>query len=474
MSAIKTISTQSIIDNAKESIASPSALEKSDVQQSAASVTPSFPIEVFPPIIRAIIMAYCKYECYNIDFFSTAVLAVFASAMGNQWKAQFSSTWFASPIIYAVLIGPASCGKTPPLRAATEPLRKYDLELDTTYNAQLKEFNRLIEMSKEQRKSGGFTEIPDKPIHKQMIVINTTIENLFLTLDQNRRGLLMNVDELDGLVANMNRYTNGSDESSWLDFYNGNQLKYSRKSTGEYVNIIHPYVSIIGGTQPGILSSIFGGKRSSNGFASRFLKVYPDIQDMPEWPAEDMPEQFIKDWDAIIRKLLSIPICYTPEGDVDSKILRFSPEAKQKVNDWRNNINRPIYRETDSDYIKGLCGKLDTYIVRLSLVLQIMKWATCGIDDSIIDVDSVEGAVKLVEYFRAMDDRAYKVMNHKPVDGLHEKLFESLDDRFTTADALVVGQKIGTSERTVKRFLRCGVEQKFLKKGSHGNYSKVF
>ena len=52
-----------------------------------------------------------------------------------------------------------------------------------------------------------------------------------------------------------------------------------------------------------MLSSLFGGKRSQNGFSSRFLKVYPDIATMPSWNEPSMPEEVLDEWERIIRQV---------------------------------------------------------------------------------------------------------------------------------------------------------------------------
>ena len=78
--------------------------------------TPSFPLQIFPESIRNIIVALEKYENYNADFTAASFFTVFASAMGNTWSVRFRASWISRPIIYMVLIGSPSCGKTPTLQ----------------------------------------------------------------------------------------------------------------------------------------------------------------------------------------------------------------------------------------------------------------------------------------------------------------------------------------------------------------------
>ena len=466
------IRPEDIIRSAEACLTLPPSLPPLN-EKTQTATCPSFPLDVFPREMQAIARSFHEYEGFNKDFLCAAMLTVFASAMGNRWTAHFSTSWYATPILYVVVIGPASCGKTPPLHQMTEPLRRYDLELDAAYNTALQRYDLAMSLNREERISRGLDEQPVKPRHRQVLVINTNIENLFSTLDQNRRGILMNVDELESLTGNMSRYTNGTDESYWLEMFNGSQIKYARKSTGEYINIAHPYVSVIGGTQPGVLPSMFGSKRSSNGFAARFLKVYPDITRMPDWNMQKMPESVAQDWDDIIRSVLTMEYETDANGDPQPQVVEFSPEALQKLITWKNTVNGKAWGETDSEYVKGVCGKLETYVVRFCLIIQVMRSVCDGAGDSVIDEVSAYRAILLAEYFRRMDLRAFNLIRHQPVDELHQQLLDKLPEVFTTADAMALGSLLGTSESTVKRFLRDGVSQQYLKKDRHGSYCKA-
>lgn len=92
-----------------------------------------FPLSVFPMPIRNIVDSLHKYENYQMDFTASAFLTVFAATMGNTWSARFMTGWVSRPIIYMVLVGPPSCGKTPPLRQAISPLLKLDESYDRVY-----------------------------------------------------------------------------------------------------------------------------------------------------------------------------------------------------------------------------------------------------------------------------------------------------------------------------------------------------
>lgn len=120
--------------------------------------TPSFPLEIFPKAIRDIIEALEEYENYNVDFTSASFLTVFAAAMGNTWSVRFMTGWVSRPIIYMVLVGSPSCGKTPPLQQAVAPLLKLDGEYDMIYCKEMETYRRWERMSAKQRERHSLPE----------------------------------------------------------------------------------------------------------------------------------------------------------------------------------------------------------------------------------------------------------------------------------------------------------------------------
>ena len=433
--------------------------------------TPSFPLEIFPKAIRDIIEALEEYENYNVDFTSASFLTVFAAAMGNTWSVRFMTGWVSRPIIYMVLVGSPSCGKTPPLQQAVAPLLKLDGEYDMIYCKEMETYRRWERMSAKQRERHSLPEEMKMPQRKCHVVVDSTVEALIGALRDNPRGVLIYKDEIDSLLSNFNRY-NGSDEGYFLSLFSGTPFKYSRKSNNEHIFLANPYCSIIGTTQPGRLGEQFGGKRMMNGFSSRFLKVYPEIDKMPSWNDTAMPDGVLEEWERIIRKVVAATPSTDQEGKATSIELLFSQEAKLRVIQWKDEVNNKAYAETDSDAVRALCGKLETYLVRFCLVIQIMHCicGESGMDK--IEPGTAELAIRLTEYFRNMESRIAPEIETGILDNRFTELLGNLRDSFTTADAVREALQLGISESSVKRFLRNG-GRGFVKKKSHGCYRKI-
>ncbi len=433
--------------------------------------TPSFPLEIFPKAIRDIIEALEEYENYNVDFTSASFLTVFAAAMGNTWSVRFMTGWVSRPIIYMVLVGSPSCGKTPPLQQAVAPLLKLDGEYDMIYCKEMGTYRRWERMSAKQREKHSLPKEMKMPQRKCHVVVDSTVEALIGALRDNPRGVLIYKDEIDSLLSNFNRY-NGSDESYFLSLFSGTPFKYSRKSNNEHIFLANPYCSIIGTTQPGRLGEQFGGKRMMNGFSSRFLKVYPEIDEMLSWNDTAMPDGVLEEWERIIRRVITVTPSTDQEGKATSIELLFSQEAKLRVIQWKDEVNNKAYAETDSDAVRALCGKLETYLVRFCLVIQIMHCicGESGMDK--IEPGTAELAIRLTEYFRNMESRIAPEIETGILDNRFTELLGNLRDSFTTAEAVREALQLGISESSVKRFLRDG-GRGFVKKKSHGCYRKI-
>lgn len=431
----------------------------------------SFPLEIFPKAIRDIIEALEEYENYNVDFTAASFLTVFAAAMGNTWSVRFMTGWISRPIIYMVLVGSPSCGKTPPLQQAVAPLLKLDGEYDMIYCKEMETYRQWERMSAKQREKHSLPEAMKMPQRKCHVVVDSTVEALIGALRDNPRGVLIYKDEIDSLLSNFNRY-NGSDEGYFLSLFSGTPFKYSRKSSNEHIFLSNPYCSIIGSTQPGRLGEQFGGKRMMNGFSSRFLKVYPEIDKMPSWNDTAMPASVLEEWGRIIRKVVAATPSTDQEGKATSIELLFSQESKLRIIQWKDEVNNKVYAETDSDAVRALCGKLETYLVRFCLVIQIMHCicGESGMDK--IEPGTAELAIRLTEYFRNMESRIAPEIEPGILDNRFTELLGNLRDSFTTAEAVREALQLGISESSVKRFLRDG-GRGFVKKKSHGCYRKI-
>ena len=93
-------------------------------------------------------------------------------------------------------------------------------------------------------------------VRPRLYVSDVTIERVAVLVQARPAGLSLIVDELAGLFANMNCYTQGSDREFWLEAWNGNPYAVERMGRDPIV-LDKLLVSVTGGFQPGQIGARF-------------------------------------------------------------------------------------------------------------------------------------------------------------------------------------------------------------------------
>ena len=202
------------------------------------------------------------------DYGGMALLAIAGSLVGNaRWVTPWPG-WSEPPVIWAMLIGNPSAGKSPALKSVTAPLRALERRVreaaKLTHNAWLetakaaeahqKAWEREVDAAVKAGRASPprpSEAIPSEEPHIPRLTVNdVTTEVLGVILGRQPRGTLMVRDELAGFFGDMNRYNNGSgDRPFWLEGYGGGEFSVERLSR-DPVTIDRLTVGVLGGIQP--------------------------------------------------------------------------------------------------------------------------------------------------------------------------------------------------------------------------------
>jgi Protein of unknown function (DUF3987) len=241
------------------------------------------------------------------------------------------------------------------------------------------------------------------------LVTDFTIETLQKVHADNLRGMGVYVDELIALIKGFDRYGKGSiGEQQLMSIFSGIPIDVIRGG-GNHVRINSPFVSVIGTMQPDVLLDFAKG-REKNGFLDRFLFAYPMDVKKIKWSAlkGEINKECLDQYSEICNAIYRIPleVNYNTDspncGDVVSKIVPFSPAAKQLLFNWQDTITDDI-----NDGEGGECGKLDSIIPRIALMLQILHDVCEGKETRQIEAETVKKAIDLMCYFRDCAKRVY-------------------------------------------------------------------
>src|SRR5690606_37788033 len=91
----------------------------------------------------------------------------------------------------------------------------------------------------------------------------------------------------------------------------------------------------------GILPTIGGEERESNGFIDRLLFVFPEGVKKEYWSNNQLSPDIPALWTSIVNKLLSLTPGIAENGDEYARKLKFTSEAQEIINTWqRKNTDR--------------------------------------------------------------------------------------------------------------------------------------
>lgn len=427
-----------------------------------------FPVEVFPEATQKIITATNKSLKYPIDFTASGLLFTASIAIGNTHAAEVMNGWQEKAVLYLAIVGLAGTNKSHPMSFALEPINRRDNKAYQTYLDEKIEYDFNASLSKKDREELGCGDLI-KPTWSQILASDFTLESLIDVHAHNRSGIGVYADELVSFFKNFNRYNKGSEEQFWLSNWSNKPIRVNRKISGP-AYIEQPFISVGGTIQPGVLREM-ADNRIENGFVDRVLFAVPDNLKKEYWSETELDPSIMEIWQGIVSKLFDAHSALDENGNPQPQILRFTPDAKRILSDWQ----RALTDESNApgnESVSGINAKIEIYAIRLALILQLLRYA-CGEDDNrAIDVEAVEGAIKLVKYFKntALKVRSL-VSNVSPLDRLptdKQALYSALPEAFTTAEGVQIAGDLGFPERSFKRFLKSDL----FNNPSRGEYEK--
>ena len=256
----------------------------------------------------------------------------------------------------------------------------------------------------------------------------------------------------------------------WLSVFNAKPTISDRKSSQSSIFIKRPYISVVGTIQQKILGELGKGERASNGFIDRILFVMPEAVEKSRWNDREPPEELEHEWQQIVGRLIDQECEFDENNELQAHILPFREEAKRELYTWQHDNARKCDLESN-EALLGIYCKLEIYIIRFCLIIQLARW-TCGeCDKEAIDIESVRRAIELTEYFRTTAIRVQTSIGNEQLNELHRTIYHYLPQRFTTAEGIALAESYGMKEHAFKMMLKRHLGTLF-KKINHGEYSK--
>ena len=351
-----------------------------------------------------------------------------------------------------VLVGRTGDVKSHSVSFCLHPLMKLDKENFEQYIIKKKEFEQLPVEEKSK------TTVP---VLRQLLLNDFTPEAFVKAHYFNPRGIGLYTDEIAGFFNSFNQYRKGSEEESYLSAWSGKPIIKNRIS-GEEMRVDNTKVDIIGTMQEAILSSVFHSNKLKNGFIDRLLFVLPHKYVDNKWNDLDLDEKYIEWYSEFIEKTFQL-------SENSEIILEFHPEAKEYLYKWQNSQKNDF----DFEYQRGISVKLQQYVLRFSILLEVIQ-AICN-DEKLqtISLKTLKSAIKLRDYFFENAVRVFEIIDNTYYDSLTEiqkNVFDKLPQQFKTGEGIEIISKEDLMKiRSFKNFLK---DEKLFKKIAHGIYEK--
>jgi hypothetical protein len=264
---------------------------------------------------------------------------------------------------------------------------------------------RAMAAYKESKAQGEECDAPDEPRVDQ--VSDTTIEKLIGTLDDNRRGVLLEMDELHAWLNSFTRYKGGkggTDAPQWLSIHRAGPVRYDRK-TGDKrrVYVPHAAVSVCGTIQGAILKRAIDGDLLDSGMAARLLFAMPP-EKRKKWTEMEVSEDSASMYATLVQQLLDLTPVHS-QGIERPFILKLDNNAKEI---WVYHYNRwaRVQHEAHGP-IKAAFAKLEGGALRFAGIHHVCTHMARvdGCDHCPINAESMNAGISLANWFAREAER---------------------------------------------------------------------
>lgn len=389
----------------------------------------TFPVDALPAPIGRFVFETSDAMGLDPAFIALPALAALGGAVGVTRSVELKGggfAWREYPIIWAAVVAPPSCGKSPAFDAALRPMHvaqadaMHDYARDAgEYEIAKLHFERELAAWKKSKQGGDPPQAPDVPVATRYVVSDITIEALAPILEHNRRGLIVARDELAGWIRSFNVYKaggKGGDAGGWKELQRGGPLIVDRR-TGDRRTIFVPRAAacVCGTIQPGVLARVLnadGGEHLESGLAARLLLARPPIQPK-RWTERRASGEAVSEYEAIVRALLRLDF-NPPDADCSEPTpttLYLNEPARRLFIDFYNEHARETADAGDEATMAAF-GKIEAYCARFALIFALVT----DLDAVEVDEASMAGGIALARWFASEAKRVYAELADSPAE----------------------------------------------------------
>lgn len=376
------------------------------------------------------------------DFAAVSVFVMMATIIGRKVgiRPMRHNDWLVICNLWGAVVGNSGVMKSPTLSASLSPIKRLQQWAFEEYNnkigdhvaqEELAKLQKAVAKSEAKKKLGkdqsadvaGLLKTvagEDAPILNRYITNNASYEALGELMMENPNGLLVEADEIIGLLKQLDASGQEVARSFYLTAADGDKsYTFDRIIRGKGLHIPALCLSIIGGIQPGVLAEYVrqatGGGAGADGLLQRFgLMVYPDIS--PNWKEVDRyPDKMAKDAVNALANRLDNLQSDAISAELDQyetmPFLRFDDAAQSLFSEWRADLEKRLRSGDEHPSIVSHLSKYRKLIPSLALINHLC-------DDGIgpINETALLRAIAFSEYLESHARRIYSYATRPDID----------------------------------------------------------
>ena len=418
---------------------------KTDIEKNSGKLKAiPFPIDVFPPLFREVILKTNEALNFPTDYSAATILTAVATIIGKTAVLEVKNGWKEFCPLYMNLLGNPGTLKSHPLDMFFDIIKTIDSEEYQNYSSKLEAFEEYQSMTRKEKQSVQKIEEPTLIKH---IMSNFTPEILAKRIKDNNRSVCVVSEELESWLLGMNNYSKSDQSSTYLSFWSVKRTDVDRISNQKKPLIIErPFLCIIGSSQPRKLKKMFPVEKSDSGFLQRFLWAFPADSKKKCINQIDLGPFFLNNYNEWFRTYYEIykPILFD-SGQPKAKIYKFSPEALKIFLEWNKENTDKVNAAGDS-LLSEEYNKFDIHFLRFALIMQIMEDLT----GNTISVNATLNAVKLCAYFENTMLRVLNIIENQSELDMQKVALHLVKEGMSQLDA---ARYTGISQATISRKL---------------------
>jgi len=376
------------------------------------------------------------------DFAAVGVLVMMATVIGRKVsiRPKRKDDWTVIPNLWGTVIGSSGVKKSPTLSATLSPLSKLASSAFEIFNKAKAEYDAQAEIAKlklavnkseakkslKDNKSADVKDLlqsskaDDVPILKRYKTNNASYEALGELLMENPNGLLVESDEIIGLLKQLDAGGQEVARSFYLTAADGDKpYTFDRIMRGKGLHIDALCLSIIGGIQPGVLAEYVrqatGGGAGADGLLQRFgLMVYPDISPDTKYVDRHPDGNLREAVNLLVERLDNMnPTEIGAEVDLYGGVpyLHFDDAAQVLFSDWIVDLDTRLRSGEDHPAIVSHLSKYRKLVPSLALINHL-----CDTGQGAVSEAALLRAIAFSEYLESHAQRIYSYATRPDID----------------------------------------------------------